>query len=83
MIQYNNKYRGPFEYDKFILNLFQIYNRFSIISNEELNENNNLNALINYHNKIDDIYDSIIGTNSTEGLSEKLYKKSFEIEGGF
>lgn len=31
MIVYNNKYRGPLEYDKFILNVFQYLNEINYL----------------------------------------------------
>ena len=34
MIVYNMRYRGPYEYDKLILNVFQFYNEVLDIQNE-------------------------------------------------
>ena len=47
MILYNMRYRGPYEYDKFILNVFQFHNEMLDIENE-INESTetNLSALI-------------------------------------
>ena len=38
MIVYNNKYRGPLEYDKFILNVFQYLNEVNYLI-EDINVN--------------------------------------------
>lgn len=38
MIIYNNKYRGPLEYDKFILNVFQYLNEVNYLI-EDINVN--------------------------------------------
>ena len=38
MIVYNNKYRGPLEYDKFILNVFQYLNEINYLI-EDINVN--------------------------------------------
>ena len=39
MIVYNNKYRGPLEYDKFILNVFQYLNEINyLIETININE---------------------------------------------
>ena len=38
MIVYNNKYRGPLEYDKFILNVFQYLNEVNYLM-EDINVN--------------------------------------------
>ena len=47
MILYNMRYRGPYEYDKFILNVFQFHNEMLDIENG-INESTetNLSALI-------------------------------------
>lgn len=84
MIKYNNRYRGPFEYDKFKLNIFQLYNQMSVFAKQELNDkSSNVNALINTHKKIDDIYTNLIGNENKKGLTEKVYELSFKIERSF
>lgn len=34
MIRYNYRYRGPYEYDKFILNTLQLYNEVDRLESE-------------------------------------------------
>ena len=46
MIIYNNKYRGPLEYDKFILNVFQYLNEINYLI-EDINVNENPKKDIN------------------------------------
>lgn len=36
MIFYNMRERGPYEYDKFVLNILQLYNSINLIELEEL-----------------------------------------------
>ena len=31
MILYNVRHRGPYEYDKFVLNIFQLYNDIAML----------------------------------------------------
>ena len=52
LIVYNNKYRGPLEYDKFILNVFQYLNEINYLIET-------IEAIINIDekSKIDDIKD--------------------------
>ena len=42
MILYNMRYRGPYEYEKFILNVFQYHNEI-LRMKKELNEKNEQN----------------------------------------
>ena len=49
MIFYNMRYRGPYEYDKFILNIFQYCNLINDIKNDSLyvyEEDNNIKGFI-------------------------------------
>ena len=39
MILYNMRERGPFEYDKFVLNVFNIYNTIMLEENTEFKTN--------------------------------------------
>lgn len=60
MITYNMRYRGPYEYDKFVLNIFQFLNQVKDIENElDSSLPNNIYAyqdkLNNYINKFDAI----------------------------
>jgi hypothetical protein len=62
------RYRGPFEYDKFVLNILQFHNEINQIFIEEFNlENSNKSRLINSHEGIKRIY------NETTSKSEELY----------
>lgn len=51
MILYNMRYRGAFEYDKFVLNIFQISNEAKSLikkfNSNEMNSIKELRALIN------------------------------------
>ena len=53
MILYNIRYRGPYEYDKFILNILQLNNEVNLAINEINNDTmNDLNLNIQKLNKI-------------------------------
>ena len=62
MILYNMRYRGPFEYDKFVLNTFQIANEAKSIL-KKINEND-LDGLNNMSKRLDNIYQDLISDNS-------------------
>lgn len=83
MIHYNMRYRGPYEYDKFILNILQLANIINLSQSKELdNEEKQLDSLINLESQINTIYDKYIGTSSKMGLCEQQYISSFKINGG-
>lgn len=83
MIIYNMRNRGPYEYDKFILNILQIHNAVTLSETNELNEFNNENDNLLYiKNNINMLYEKIQGNKKEEGLSEIIYKLSFLTKGG-
>lgn len=57
MILYNMRYRGPFEYDKFVLNIFQIHNEVKMLV-RKFNKNEEGN-LIDIYKDINQIYESL------------------------
>lgn len=80
MILYNMRNRGPYEYDKFTLNVLQIYNAVTLSEIYELtNNNNNKEALVAMQKEINEIYNNLIGTTTSIGLTEEIYIKSFNI----
>lgn len=83
MILYNMRYRGPYEYDKFVLNVLQIANAINLTEINELKDNNEkLDALIAIEKSINSIYNNFITTEHSKGLSEKVYEKTFYSKGG-
>lgn len=81
MILYNMRNRGPYEYDKFTLNILQIHNAVTLSEMYELAENKaNKDALVEMQNSINRIYTKLIGTSNEMGLAEKMYLKSFNIK---
>lgn len=62
MILYNMRYRGPFEYDKFVLNTFQMANEAkSILKKVNKNDIDSLNSMLKC---LDDIYQKLISEDS-------------------
>lgn len=81
MILYNMRNRGPYEYDKFTLNILQIHNAITLGEMYEFDKNNlNKDALLGIQKDINDIYSSIIGTDEFMGMAEKLYLDSYKIK---
>ena len=64
MIQYNMRYRGPYEYEKFILNVYQFHNEMLDIENS-ISDKNSKN-FISAANKLDEVSEQI------KTLSDKL-----------
>lgn len=56
------RYRGPFEYDKFVLNIFQIHNEVKMLV-RKFNENEEGN-LLDIYKDINQIYESLTDKDS-------------------
>ena len=70
MIFYNFRYRGPYEYDKYVLNVFQ----YSNMVNDFINDINNTatwKTLYDLNNEVDSIYNKTIGDG---GRSDVIYE---------
>lgn len=70
MINYNIRYRGPYEYDKFILNVFQYSNAIYDFEND-LTENSTFTTINEIKETVNSIYNHII---KEKGLSDSIYK---------
>lgn len=82
MILYNMRHRGPYEYDKFTLNILQISNAVTLSELQELTVNgNNKNNLLEIQKKINEVYTSLVGNDDVIGLTEKIYINSFLLKG--
>lgn len=75
MIKYNLRYRGPFEYDKLILNILQFSNEVKLLKNN-LNSNEK-NSLDEYSAAVDNIYESLASENN---IMSELLKIKFKME---
>lgn len=75
MIHYNMRYRGPYEKEKFILNILQYANLINSISHDSyhLDSWSTLNEL---QETVDKVYDAMINKN---GLCDSIYKKFIMI----
>ena len=68
--------RGPFEYDKFVLNILQIHNAIKLNDLNELGYlSNNQTSLKQLKKEVDSIYLSLIGTSETDGIVDSFFKK--------
>lgn len=70
MINYNIRYRGPYEYDKFILNVFQYSNAIYDFENDMTNKGA-YTTIKEIADTVDDIFDSVVREN---GFNDKIYK---------
>lgn len=77
MINYNMRYRGPYEYDKFILNIFQYSNAIYDFEND-LSENSTYNTINSMRETVDDLFNQVI---KEKGLSDKIYKDLIMLNG--
>lgn len=75
MILYNMRYRGPFEYDKFVLNIFQIHNEVKMLV-RKFNENEEGN-LLDIYKDINQIYEYLTDKNSN-GMKILLMEHKYE-----
>lgn len=70
MIFYNMRYRGPYEYDKFVLNILQYCNLVNDFKND-ISNTNTWKSLYDLQNEVNIIFDNII---KEKGFSEQIYK---------
>ena len=71
MIHYNMRYRGPYEYEKFILNVLQYSNNAHDFSSE-VNGLEEYETLQEIQDNVTDLYNKSTGA---YGTSEQCYKK--------
>ena len=67
MIFYNFRYRGPYEYDKYVLNVLQ----YSNMVNDFIHDINNTatwKTLYDLNNEVNDIYNKTIGDGGRSGM---------------
>ena len=70
MINYNMRYRGPYEYDKFILNVFQYSNAIYDFEND-LTSDGAYTTINNLNIDVDSIYNQVL---KEYGLSDDIYR---------
>ena len=79
MIIYNNRYRGPYEYDKFALNILSLHNMVEELKTYEFeNTNENINSLINLYNDLNELFNLLCYKNSYD---EKIYEIIIKRDG--
>lgn len=61
MILYNYRYRGPYEYDKFVNNILQFFNETRFMEDKLLSKD--YSQLQDNIKELDDILNSLIGEN--------------------
>lgn len=71
MIHYNMRYRGPYEYDKFVLNVLQYANEANNFT-DDLAKIQDYKTLKMLYDEINDLYNKSTGDN---GLSQQCYRK--------
>lgn len=71
MLHYNMRYRGAYEYEKFVLNILQYSNEANDFFND-LNELQSFETIKELYNIINELYIASTGPN---GSSEQCYKK--------
>lgn len=76
MILYNYRYRGPYEYDKFILNTLQLINETDSLEEQLLNHE--FGALDKALSQLDTYVNTLTGTDS---ILQKQLEYSFQIGG--
>lgn len=70
MINYNIRYRGPYEYDKFILNIFQ-YSNAMYDFEHDLTSKGAYTTINELSEVVDGIFDKIT---QEKGFSDRIYK---------
>ena len=70
MINYNIRYRGPYEYDKFILNIFQ-YNNAIYDFEYDLSNKGAYTTINELKDTVDALFDQIT---QEKGFSDQVYR---------
>jgi len=81
MIVYNMRYRGPLEYDKFVLNTFQFHNEVNGVLIKEFENSNNNKSFKAIQRDLKDLTANYVGreldidteTSEKIGYSKDLY----------
>lgn len=72
MISYNNRYRGPYEYDKFILNILQFHNIVEHLDTYEVNgATDAIDTIKSLHDEVNTVFDDFISGHNS--LSEEIF----------
>ena len=75
MILYNYRYRGPFEYDKFVLNVYQLRNEIKRASKKFKEEETN--SLIERREELDRIIDNLLSRLEILSISKWLEEEEY------
>lgn len=78
MIRYNMRYRGPLEYDKFILNALQFHNQVNLLLRKKLKDPTSpANTIAALAEEVNAKFEEVAGSNS---LSERFYHQSMTMK---
>lgn len=77
MIVYNNRYRGPLEYDKFALNILTFHNLINEIMNNEMTTSMQTNILF-VQDALNELIENYYGHNK---ISEHIHQMIINHEG--
>ena len=69
MIHYNMRYRGAYEYDKFVLNILQLHNECVDFIND-LDSNEDIDSFKELYDQVQLLFNNY---NSENGLCENIY----------
>ena len=76
MISYNHKYRGQFEYEKFLLNILPFYNTIKNLETLEIQgTNEELESLLSIQDEVNKTMDMLTGKDS---ISDRFYVLSIK-----
>ena len=77
MIFYNMRYRGPYELDKFSLNIFNYVNYVNEYIYDMNNTSNEYKTLKEIQDRIDEVFYNTVGDGQ---LSDQIYKNFIMID---
>lgn len=79
MIVYNNRYRGPLEYEKFLLNILSLNNMVNILENYEISgTEEEVENIVSIYNEINALFNLYLGDNS---ISDRIYNNIIKENG--
>lgn len=83
MILYNMRYRGAYEYDKFVLNTMQYHNEVNeMLTKELLSGNTNYSSMLEMQQDIENLYKVVVGNSLNTGIINTIYKEIIKYREG-
>jgi hypothetical protein len=76
------RYRGAYEYDKFILNTMQFHNEIDNMLTKEMLGDTNYSSLLDMKQDIESLYNAVVGDSLNTGILNTICKEMVKYKEG-